>query len=175
MANPRPEDMHPPEDPKVWQTIVYVKLDSCITEPVLKSEETNKIRKETGATVQICVGPYNNYTFQKRLSLNWEGYRIPYDVQMKAKYMALSFIYYNFAHPPGCGTPTFSADEIGRPPIECTSDEYVVDPDERNICVLHGPMVTTDEWTGKPPPDGYAGPRPNNLIIGPLRKFGNQI
>jgi len=47
----------------------------------------------------------------------------------------------------------------GRPP-PCTSDEYVVGPDERNICVWHGPMVTTDEWTGKRPPDGYAGPRP---------------
>ena len=62
-----------------------------------------------------------------------------------------------------------------RKPPPCTSDEYVEDPDERTICVLHGPMVTTDEWTGKPPPDGYAGPRPNNMIIGPLRKFGNQI
>ena len=54
---------------------------------------------------------------------------------------------------------------------EGTSDEYVEDPDEKNICVLHGPMVTTDEWTGKPPPDGYAGPRPFRR----RRTFGNQI
>ncbi|MED6296731.1 MAG: hypothetical protein VX828_00360, partial [Candidatus Thermoplasmatota archaeon] len=129
-------------------------------------------REETGAMARICVDPYNN-SRKKRLQLKWEGYRVDYDVKMKAKYMALSFIYYNCAHPPGPGTLTCSAG--GNRPPPCTSDEYAVDPDERNICVLHGPMVTTDKWTGKPPPDGYAGPRPNNAIIGPRRKYGNQI
>ena len=64
----------------------------------------------------------------------------------------------------------------GRPP-PCNSDEYVEHPDEKNIhVVLHGPEpIMTNEWTGKPPPDGYAGPRPNRAIIGPQRKYPNQI
>ena len=61
----------------------------------------------------------------------------------------------------------------GRPP-PCTSDEYVEDPDEKNIrVVLHGPRpIGTNEMTGMPPPPGYGGPLHRVEIVGPRHGKG---
>ena len=71
-------------------------------------------------------------------------------------------------HPRGRPPPCNTKSEYP-PPRRPTTDEYVEDPDEKNIrVVLHGPrLICINETTGMPPPPGYDGPLHRVEIVGP--------
>jgi len=143
---------------------------------VLYACDTKKIKEESGGKVRARVrpDPYGPGRGKKKLQLIWEGDDIDHDVKMKAKETALNLIYYNQAHPPGGTSTRYVAIHPGNRPPPCTSDEYVEDPDEKNIrVVLHGPRpIMTNEMTGMPPPEGYDGPLHRVEVVGPRHGKG---